>query len=244
MAIRIRRSVTTSAVLALALLAGGVAAPAAAQDLPSYARPTASDETIQGRIISVDGTFRISLQDVRGFVDQVQLNQSTIVNPLGLTLAPGMDVTITGSNAGDYFAAGEIDTAYAYDGDIPPPVYYGPGWWYPGFGYGYGPAYSLGIIGGPPFFIHRPFYGHAWRGAFRPFPYRGNGPRTLSVARGNTGAAGNVRRTFGGAGTPTRMDQVYSGGGAAHHAEPEVYNVAPAAHAAPAAHSSSGSSRH
>ena len=232
MAHRIHRSVTTSAVLALALLAGFAVAPAVAQDLPSYARPTATQETIQGRILSVDGTFRISLQDARGFVDQVQLNQNTIINPLGLTLAPGMDVTIVGSNAGDYFAAGEIDTAYAYDGDIPPPVYYGP-------------AFSLGIIGGSPFFIHRPFYGHAWRGAFHPYPYGGTGRRTQSASRVSTTGSRDVRRSFGADGTPTRMDQVYSGNGGSHHAEPQVYEVAPASHAAPASHSSSsGSSRH
>jgi len=238
---RTRRSVTTSAVLALALFGGSVFTSAAAQDVPSYARPGAAQETIQGRILSVDGTFRISLQDVRGFVDQVQLNQSTIINPLGLTLAPGMDVTIVGSNAGDYFAAGEIDSAYAYDGDIPPPVYYGPGWWYPGFAYGYGPAFSLGFIGGAPFFIHRPFYGHAWRGTVHAYPYGGNVRRTASASR--PAGTGDVRRSFGAAGTPTHMDQVYSGSAAAHHAEPQVYEIAPAAHAAPS-NVSTGTPRH
>lgn len=32
-----------------------------------------------------------------------------------------------------------------YAGPPPPPVYYGPGWWYPGYIYGWGPAYGLSI---------------------------------------------------------------------------------------------------
>lgn len=50
-----------------------------------------------------------------------------------------MSVTIIGYNAGSVFQANEIDTPYSYPGPPVVPVYYGPGWWYPGFAYGWGP---------------------------------------------------------------------------------------------------------
>jgi len=95
-----------------------------AQDVPSYARPAyaSADETIHGRIRTVDGAFNISVSDDRGFIDSVQLHQGTIINPTGLTLSPGMSVTILGTNAGSAFNANEIDTPYTYDGPLPTPV--------------------------------------------------------------------------------------------------------------------------
>jgi hypothetical protein len=149
-----------------------VFAPLAARaqdDLPSYARSAtvSTDETIHGRIRSVDGAFTLAVDDDRGFVDNVLLHQGTIINPTGLSLTPGMSVTILGFNAGDTFDANEIDTPYTYDGPPPTPVYYGPGYWCPGFAYGYGPSFSLGIViggGGPWSFEHRPFRGRPWDG--------------------------------------------------------------------------------
>lgn len=110
----------------------------AAQGLPSYAQPS-TEQTIHGRIRSIDSTFHISVNDDKGYVDSVQLHQGTIINPTGLTLAAGMSVTISGYNAGSVFEANEIDTPYDYAVPPPVPVYYGPGWWYPGFPYGWGP---------------------------------------------------------------------------------------------------------
>jgi len=159
--------------LAAGLAIIGLVSPLAAnaQDLPSYARPGvgSNDQTIRGRIQSIDGTFHLTLLDERGFVDSVQLHQGTIVNPTGLTLAAGMSVTITGYNSGSSFDANEIDTSYTYDGSYPAPVYYGPGWWYPGYGYGYGPSFSLGLVfgNGGFYYVHRPFYGRPFYG--RPF---------------------------------------------------------------------------
>ncbi len=114
-----------------------------AQDLPSYARPgvSSNDQSIIGRIQSIDGKFHLNVLDQRGVVDSVQLHQGTVINPTGLSLSPGMSVTITGYDAGSSFRANEIDTPYTYDG----PAYYG----YPGYGYDYG-----------FFFDDRPFYGH------------------------------------------------------------------------------------
>jgi hypothetical protein len=142
-------------------------APSAAQDLPSYARPAAApatpSETIHGRIVAVNGAFRLTLADDRGFNDDIALQQGTIINPTGLTLAVGMTVSIRGYNAGDTFSATEIDTGYDYSGPAPVPAYYGPGYWYPGFAYGYGPAFSLGFasgfaFGGPAVLIAQPFF--------------------------------------------------------------------------------------
>jgi hypothetical protein len=169
---RKHRNVSTL-LLAAAVAIIGLVSPltAQAQDLPSYARPPAGsyDQTIRGRIQSVDGTFHITVLDERGFVDSVQLHQGTIINPTGLTLAPGMSVTIIGYNSGPSFDANEIDAPYTYAGSYPAPAYYGPGWWYPGFGYGYGPAFSLGLVfvSGGYYYVHRPFYGRPFFG--RPF---------------------------------------------------------------------------
>jgi len=86
---------------AAALAIAGLVHPtnASAQDVPSYAQP-GRDESIQGRIASVNGTFNISVRDNRGFVDNVELHQGTIINPTGLTLAAGMSVTIIGVGNG------------------------------------------------------------------------------------------------------------------------------------------------
>lgn len=229
------------------------ALPVAAQNLPSYAQPAGGDETIQGQIVSVDGPFNIKVRDVRGFIDNVQLEHGTIINPLGLALAPGIDVTIVGFNAGSFFQANEIDAPVSYDGAPPPPVYYGPGWWYPGFGYGYGPAFSLGFVFGVgrSYYVQRPFYGgRPWRGGYRPAPYQGARRVPVARAANGTGNAADLRRSFGADGTRVRMDQVYSGGNAPHRAAPQVYDVvhttqaAAPARAPSAAHASSGSSRH
>ena len=162
-------------VLAATLAFAGLAFPpsASAQDVPSYANPSyaSSDETIHGRILSIDGTFDIRVTDDRGFVDSVHLHQGTIINPTGLTLAPGMSVTITGYNAGQSFEANEIDAPYAYDGPAPVPQYYGPGWWYPGYAYGYGPSFSLILAfgNGRWYYEHHPWNGHWYDD--HPYPY-------------------------------------------------------------------------
>jgi hypothetical protein len=63
-----------------------------------------------------------------------------VINPTGLTLAPGMVVSIDGYNAGGYFAANEVDTPYTYYEGVP--YYYGHPWFY------YGPSVSLGFFFG------------------------------------------------------------------------------------------------
>jgi hypothetical protein len=151
-------------VLAVAVLALGLWPHAAsAQNVPSYAKLSApkSEEEIHGRIASIDGKYNITVRDDRGVVDRVQLHQGTIINPTGLTLEPGMRVKILGYNAGNVFEANEIDTPYHYAGPAVVPVYYGPGWWYPGYAWGYGPSFDLVVRGGPVV-VRRPFRERPW----------------------------------------------------------------------------------
>ncbi len=161
-----------------------LAAPLAAlaQDEPSYAGGQPSyatqDEQIHGRIVSFDGAYALQVRDDRGFIDNVQLHQGTIINPTGLTLTSGMVVAIHGYNSGSFFAANEVDTPYTMYGEVP--YYSGHPWYY------WGPSISLGFFFGSggwwrggyygrgyyarPFGYGRPYaYGHPYTGAARPY---------------------------------------------------------------------------
>jgi hypothetical protein len=126
----------------LALLSVPVAAQA--QGMPSYAHP--DNEKITGTVTSFDGRYHLQVRDDRGFIDNVQLHQGTVINPTGLTLAPGMKVTIYGAARGRHFDAAEIDTPYHYVSAVPvypypypyPGPYWRARWWGPGFGFGVG----------------------------------------------------------------------------------------------------------
>jgi len=157
-----------AAVLAVAGLVLPLAA--SAQGVPSYAQPgsPSQDETITGRVIAINDVWHITVADDRGFSDTVELHQGTIINPTGLTLAPGMNVTIEGYGNGPVFEANEIDTPYTYGGPLPVPIYYGAGWWYPGYPYGYGPSFTLFFNFGR--IEQRPFVGHVFYG-FRDTAY-------------------------------------------------------------------------
>jgi hypothetical protein len=129
---------------------------------PTYAAPpptySSTDEVIHGRVSSFDGNYNLQVSDERGFIDNVQLRQGTVINPTGIRLAPGMQVTIHGVNSGSVFAANEIDTPYQSYGAVP--VYpYGPYAYpvypYPVYGYPY-PTFSLGLR-----------FGGGFRGGFR-----------------------------------------------------------------------------
>ena len=133
-----------AALLSVAALAAPLAAfaqqtaAAPAPPPPSYARPAVNgEETIQGRIASLNGKYNLQVRDDRGFVDNVELHQGTVINPTGLQLQPGMTVTIMGYNRGPVFAANEIDTPYMSYGAVP--VY---------------PPYSVGIGFGPVYYHH------------------------------------------------------------------------------------------
>ncbi len=125
-------------VLSATALACSIAPLAAGAQVPSYSQ--AGPETIQGTIVSINGKYNISVNDARGYVDNVSLHDGTIINPTGLTLAPGEPVTITGTPSGSTFVADQINTpyrsyAYAYPAYPAYPVY---------------PAVGIGIrLGGP-----------------------------------------------------------------------------------------------
>ncbi len=161
------RNKLLAALTALTLLAP---IAAAAQDMPSYAQPAApqvQDEQIQGRISSFDGAYSLTVQDDRGFVDNVQLHDGTIINPTGITLQPGMVVSILGYNAGNYFAANEVDTPYTFNGGVP--YYAGHPWYF------WGPTISLGFFFGNPGWWH----GGYFRGGY---VYVGGGARVYAGA--------------------------------------------------------------
>ncbi|HEV3158011.1 MAG TPA: hypothetical protein VGZ00_11765 [Candidatus Baltobacteraceae bacterium] len=141
---------------ALAVLT--LAAPVAAQaDMPSYAQPPpmSQDEQVRGRVVNFDGGYSLSVRDERGFVDNVRLHPGTIINPTGITIAPGMVVSIVGYNAGDFFAANEVDTPYTYYGGVP--YYLGHPWDY------YGPSVDLGFYFGRVGWWH----GNYFRGGYQ-----------------------------------------------------------------------------
>jgi hypothetical protein len=156
----------------LALVASLAPVAAAAQDRPSYA--THDEDTVHGRIVSVNG-YDISVRDDKGYVDHVRLHQGTIINPTGLSLAPGLSVTILGFNEGTTLSANEIDTPYTYAPGlayVAPPYYpaYYYGYPYPYYGYGYPYHYRYGYFGYPSIAIgfsfggYRGFYGHGFYG--------------------------------------------------------------------------------
>ena len=85
--------------------------------LPAGPLFAADQETIHGQIVSNDGAGNLQVNDDRGFVDNVQLQRDTIVNPGGTQLQPGAVVTIVGTPADSVFAAQRIDVA-----NQPPPA--------------------------------------------------------------------------------------------------------------------------
>jgi hypothetical protein len=132
--------ISIAAVAAATLLSSAPLA-ASAQPVPSYASLAApGDGQIRGRIASFDGSYALRVRDERGYLDNVRLHPGTIINPTGLTLAPGMVVGILGYDNGSYFAANEVDTPYTYYGGLP--YYDGHPWNY------WGPAVSLGFFFG------------------------------------------------------------------------------------------------
>ena len=91
---------------------------ALAQDDPTYAQPAdgqyaqagvpsyaTQDQQIHGRVVGFDGGYNLQVRDDKGYVDNVRLHQGTVINPLGLTLASGMSVTVAGYPDGPNFDA-------------------------------------------------------------------------------------------------------------------------------------------
>jgi hypothetical protein len=168
--------------LIVALPLSLVVLPAAAQEAPSYAQAqnaAEDDAQIRGRITAFDGGYNVQVTDEKGYADNVELHEGTIINPTGLTLEPGMVVSVLGYNAGSYFAANEIDTPYMQQGGDP--YYAGHPWNY------YGPSVDLGFFFGSTGWWH----GDGFQGQNE---FRG-GTRVYSGAR--AGGSG-VRGTYNG----------------------------------------------
>ena len=145
------RNALIGGMLSLGVLLGTTVAPALAQPaggtVPSYAHPSApsGEETIRGRIDAIPGKYQVEVRDDRGYIDNVALHDGTIINPTGITLAPGMRVTIYGTARGHEFVANQIDTpyhqSYAYAYPVYPYPYYaypGPYWWGPRYSFRFG----------------------------------------------------------------------------------------------------------
>jgi hypothetical protein len=175
---------TTAIGAAISLAVGLVPAAASAQGtaqiaqagLPSYAR---EERTIRGRIVSINGDD-LRLRDEHGNLGTIRLHDGTVINPTGLKLVVGMNVSVLGYGDGATFSVTQIDTPYntyasgedygapapAYGAPYPAYPYYGPP--YPAYGYYppyppyayygpayWGPAYSFGIgFGGWGFGFH------------------------------------------------------------------------------------------
>jgi hypothetical protein len=119
-----------AAIAAAAMIALPIAANAA---VPGQSQ-------LQGTITAINGKYDLHVEQSNGTVDNVMMHQGTIINPTGLTLQPGMKVTIVGDQQGDTFAANEIDTPYHYVVDVPVYPY---GWgWDGGWGWGWGPGWN------------------------------------------------------------------------------------------------------
>lgn len=186
-----RKIVACAVAAGMAGVFAGAPLGASADAPPSYAAPAPANslETIKGTIEDFDGKYHLHLNDVRGFVDDVTLHDGTVINPLGLTLEPGMRVSIEGRAEGRTFAADVVDTPeYGY---APSAGWAEPAPWYPPYYYGYGPGWgwwgapyygvSLGLAFGFGGYwggccwggwggwgwSHGPYFGN------RPFPPRG-----------------------------------------------------------------------
>lgn len=211
------RYLSIGASLALCSATAAHAAP-----LPSYAT---SEESIKGTISSVPSKYKILVRDDRGYVDDVTLHDGTVINPTGLTLAPGQTVTILGRNAGSTFRANQIDTpysersgiTYAYpyitDNAYGAPYAYG----YPyDYGYPYNGGLSLGLYFGSGYY-GRGYYGHGGHYGGRGYyghGYNGRGGYGHGGFYGGRGygGRGNAGRTFPG-GAPGRSNRGGAGSG-------------------------------
>jgi hypothetical protein len=114
------KAAATAAALAIATLATPLAASAQAAGpggpVPSYAAAS-KDQSVRGIVANYDGKYVLQVRDRAGYLDNVRLHQGTIINPTGLPLQNGMRVIVYGYNAGQTFAANEVDV------DVPPVVY-------------------------------------------------------------------------------------------------------------------------
>ena len=138
-------TIAAASIAGVSLLAGS---PAFAQ---SYSAPS-QDQQIHGRILSFDGAYSLQVRDDAGYTDNVEMHQGTIINPTGLTLAPGMVVSINGYGNGPVFDANEIDTPYTMNAGVA--YYNSQPWTY------FGAGVALGFFFGNTGWWNGGYYGH------------------------------------------------------------------------------------
>jgi len=93
----------------------GVPAPGLADVLPA-----GSDQNLHGRVMSFDGGYMATVMDETGAVVPVHLHPGTLITPSGLSLAPGMVVSILGYSVsgGGPVGVNEIDTPYTLSNGV------------------------------------------------------------------------------------------------------------------------------
>ncbi len=133
-----------------------------AQEVPTYSQQLYGVDRIQGRIASFDGGYDLRVRDERGYIDRVHIHPGTIINPTGITLTPGMVVSIVGENEGDYFSGDEVDTPYTIYGGVP---YYRDRVWTD-----YGNGFALGFFFANTNWWHGSYfngYHYGWSNGYR-----------------------------------------------------------------------------
>jgi hypothetical protein len=93
------------------LAAAVIAAVLGAAPLGALAQSGDSQETITGSIASIEDADSLTVNDDRGYVDNIHLTNGAIITPRGVPLAPGMNVRIAGRNGGRAFEASSIEIA-------------------------------------------------------------------------------------------------------------------------------------
>ncbi|HZV76706.1 MAG TPA: hypothetical protein VFF63_02985 [Candidatus Babeliales bacterium] len=140
------------------------------QQQPSYAVPPPSyghQNGISGTISGFDGQWIVYMHDDKGYTDHITLHQGTIINPTGIKLLEGMNVTVYGYADGPTFQANIVNVASSpyspyYTPDNGNPAYgYGYGYGSP-YGYGYGYPYGYGYGYGYPYFGIGINWGWGW----------------------------------------------------------------------------------
>jgi hypothetical protein len=207
---------------------------------PSYAQPPPSygnQQAIKGTISGFDGQWVVYMHDEKGYTDHITLHQGTIINPTGIKLLEGMQVTVYGYADGPTFQANAVNVAYSpyspYYGSNGEPAYgydqgygygYGyPAYGYPGYGYGAWPWFGVGINWGWGWGWGWPgYYGYpgycCGYGGYYGYPYRYGYPgRYYYPGRGYT--RGTITApphgTVNGA-RPPAGGTVHGGGGSVH----------------------------
>lgn len=107
------RAAVTAAIASMLTVPFTTPLAARAELVSGYAQPP--DASVQGTISSIPGKYEILVRDDTGSLNNVELHKGTIINPTGIALKPGFNVTIYGHPRDDRFVADEIDTPYRYD---------------------------------------------------------------------------------------------------------------------------------